>query len=199
MKTCTKCGDPKELTDFSKNKNKKDGLDIWCKDCKKTYHKNYYLKNKDKLNKNAIEYVKNNPEKRKVIAKKWYDNHTEQATAIKKNWVKNNPEKVKTYALEYYNINSIKIREYSFKRTYGITFADLEQMKFKQDWCCKTCGINESDLLEMTGKGLFLDHDHKTGVIRGLLCQDCNIGLGGFRDNIESLKRAIKYLGGSID
>jgi hypothetical protein len=47
-------------------------------------------------------------------------------------------------------------------------------------------------------KYLAVDHCHKTGKIRGLLCHYCNIALGGFKDSIESLKKAIKYLEGSI-
>lgn len=43
-----------------------------------------------------------------------------------------------------------------------------------------------------------VDHDHNTGKVRGLLCRRCNVALGQLDDNIESLKRAINYLGGSL-
>ena len=39
-----------------------------------------------------------------------------------------------------------------------------------------------------------LDHDHKTELFRGWICQHCNNGLGGFRDDIDTLKRAVRYL-----
>tara|TARA_Y100001951_G_C11038895_1_gene129121 strand:- start:98 stop:505 length:408 start_codon:yes stop_codon:yes gene_type:complete len=39
-----------------------------------------------------------------------------------------------------------------------------------------------------------LDHDHKTEMFRGWICQHCNNGLGGFRDSIRALERAIEYL-----
>jgi hypothetical protein len=42
--------------------------------------------------------------------------------------------------------------------------------------------------------GLHVDHDHKTGLIRGLLCTQCNPGIGYFQDSIERLQLAIKYL-----
>jgi hypothetical protein len=86
------------------------------------------------------------------------------------------------------------IKTNSRKYLYNLTEDQFQQMLFDQDWCCGVCGINESDYLEMAGKGLFLDHDHKTGKIRGLLCQSCNLGLGSFRDNPEFLVKAIAWV-----
>lgn len=40
-----------------------------------------------------------------------------------------------------------------------------------------------------------VDHDHKTGLVRGMLCVDCNVGLGRFKDNAEALRRAADYVG----
>lgn len=51
---------------------------------------------------------------------------------------------------------------------------------------CKTAGT--------ATQPLFVDHDHSDGIVRGLLCNPCNTGLGFFRDNIESLASAIEYL-----
>ena len=48
---------------------------------------------------------------------------------------------------------------------------------------------------QKTGKGkMAIDHDHATGKVRGLICYNCNIGLGHFKDSIDTLERAIEYL-----
>jgi hypothetical protein len=52
----------------------------------------------------------------------------------------------------------------------------------------KQCSICKSET------GLCIDHDHRTGNVRGLLCNSCNIGLGFFKDDLQLLKTAIKYL-----
>jgi hypothetical protein len=47
-------------------------------------------------------------------------------------------------------------------------------------------------------KPVDIDHCHKTGLTRGLLCRSCNVGLGFFRDNVESLRNAVVYLSPKI-
>jgi len=83
-------------------------------------------------------------------------------------------------------------------KQYGLTLEQYEGMLEFQDHKCKICGGEESTV-DKTGitRRLSIDHDHDTGQIRGLLCSRCNTALGSFRDNVESLKRAILYLEGS--
>jgi hypothetical protein len=66
----------------------------------------------------------------------------------------------------------------------------------EQDNKCKICGCEEKrrSASEKIAPRLCIDHCHKTGVIRGLLCHDCNTGLGKFKDNIELLFKAVNYL-----
>ena len=82
-------------------------------------------------------------------------------------------------------------RNYDLKRTYGITSAEFEELKESQGGRCAICKTDDPK-----GRhGVFaVDHCHKSGKIRGLLCNKCNVGLGSFRDNIESLLNAIDYL-----
>ena len=56
---------------------------------------------------------------------------------------------------------------------------------------CDICGLDNSG---SSGRRLAIDHDHKTGTVRGMLCQKCNVGLGNFNDNPELLAKAIRYI-----
>jgi hypothetical protein len=76
------------------------------------------------------------------------------------------------------------------KRMYGMTYKDYNNMFSDQEGCCLICGKHQE---EVFGK-LVIDHDHETGTIRGLLCHLCNASMGGFRDSIDMLQKAIIYL-----
>lgn len=56
---------------------------------------------------------------------------------------------------------------------------------------CDICGTDKSGY---SGRNMCIDHDHKTGIVRGILCQKCNVGLGNFQDNPNLLLSAVKYL-----
>lgn len=67
-------------------------------------------------------------------------------------------------------------------------------MLIKQEGKCKICGREILLFGESKHRTAHVDHDHSTGKVRGLLCQECNTGFGKFRDNTEYLANAIKYL-----
>lgn len=88
-------------------------------------------------------------------------------------------------------------RDSHLKRSYGISLEEYDKMYFEQDGCCMICGKNENELLEQhneTQKLLFVDHNHKTGKVRGLLCRKCNFMISYVGDNFNLLYRAIAYL-----
>ena len=70
------------------------------------------------------------------------------------------------------------------KRRYGLSDQQYQEMVNTTPHC-PICGSEEP---------LVIDHDHSTSEVRGLICDSCNLGLGKFKDNIESLKNAITYL-----
>ena len=75
------------------------------------------------------------------------------------------------------------VRRNHIKRKYGVTAEQYDDMK---KLGCGICGQKDS---------LVLDHDHISGKTRSMLCQNCNKGLGHFKDNPNLLKEAINYLG----
>lgn len=75
-------------------------------------------------------------------------------------------------------------------RRYKITFKQYLQLLINQDYSCAICGRGEW----LFNRALDVDHCHNTGRIRGLLCRDCNKGLGMFRDNAHHIDKAAKYL-----
>lgn len=72
---------------------------------------------------------------------------------------------------------------------FGISLEDYDLKLEEQKGVCAICGG-----LCKSGKRLAVDHDHKTGNIRDLLCGNCNGGLGKFQDNPELLIKAADYL-----
>ena len=77
--------------------------------------------------------------------------------------------------------NKERARDTYLRGTYGISLSDYSQMFDKQGGCCAICGVKED---KAPRSNLFVDHDHSTGLVRGLLCHHCNSGLGHFMDNV---------------
>ena len=73
---------------------------------------------------------------------------------------------------------------------YKLSESEIEQMSQKQNHCCAICSAPQSSFKNK----LAIDHCHKTGKVRGLLCSNCNHALGKFKDKISILKKAIEYL-----
>ena len=83
------------------------------------------------------------------------------------------------------------IRKSNLKRRYGVSPARYQQMVKDQGGVCALCGATEPG---RNHKNWCIDHCHNSAVVRGLLCHQCNVGLGAFKDNIGVLQKAIDYL-----
>ena len=81
-------------------------------------------------------------------------------------------------------------KKWRLKYNYGITLEDYNRLLEKQNGACAICGTTSTG----KRKSFYVDHDHKTNEVRGLLCNQCNSGLGNLGDNIEIIEKAIKYL-----
>ena len=84
-------------------------------------------------------------------------------------------------------------RLYQKKTKYGITKEEYHNLFISQENRCLICGTEFN-----TKTSGVVDHDHKTGLVRGILCKKCNTLLGMANENIEVLENAIKYLKNNI-
>lgn len=84
-----------------------------------------------------------------------------------------------------------------FKKSYGLTYKEVLALREKQQNLCAICGQEGFMMNKRVKSALNVDHNHKTGEVRGLLCHNCNRGLGLFQDDVERLKTAIAYLEGA--
>ena len=85
-------------------------------------------------------------------------------------------------------------RNDALKRKYKMTLLDYNKLATEQDNLCLICKNKQTTILRGVEIGLVVDHNHITGKVRGLLCTNCNAGLGWFKENTEYLKEAINYL-----
>jgi len=85
-------------------------------------------------------------------------------------------------------------RDGHLKRSYGITQAQYEEMLAEQGGGCAICGTDVFGDNQHGSMSAAVDHDHDTGVVRGLLCRECNTTLGRMKDNPELLRRAADYI-----
>jgi hypothetical protein len=153
------------------------------------------MKNQEKLNEEARNRRKNNPEKFREIGRrsyrknkkkaairmaKWREENIDKAKQISNDWKKDNPEKASLTRLSRYNLSA---EDFNLK---------LKEQKNR-------CAICDCPFIQTP----HVDHDHNCCLekchscgkcIRGLLCKDCNFGLGRFKDDTEVLERAIQYL-----
>jgi len=81
------------------------------------------------------------------------------------------------------------------KMKYGITENHYQELLKKQGGVCAVCGSPESG--NASCRRLVVDHCHETGAVRGLLCHQCNTGIGQLRDSAEMLEKAAAYLRGA--
>ena len=167
---CGVCKVVKDESEFHKNSRSKTGYQWRCKSCDKKWHHARYLRDKDKIKRQNEKYKSENKEKLDVASKVWR---------------LNNKDKVKKYQ-----------RISNLRKNFGIEIVDYERMLEDQGGVCYICKKPETYISKASGvvANLAVDHCHKTGSIRRLLCKACNQGLGMFNDNYEIIMNAAAYL-----
>ncbi len=165
---------------------------INCERCEKKVvitgrNQKYY---KDCKKENKKEYMEEYNQKTEVKEnKKKYQKEYNQRPDVKK--------KQKKYSKEHSQTPKDKKRAKENRlKKYGLTLKEYNSMVKKQKNKCAICAKEETERTNggEKVKSLSVDHNHKTGKVRELLCAKCNKGIGFFDDDISKLKTIIKYL-----
>jgi hypothetical protein len=179
QKKCLRCGEKKPLDEFNKDSSQDDGKCTRCKTCMKYYRDKYRAENPEHFKKISRASL-NRRRKEKYPLREPVDGNCSRCGEFRE-------------AAEFYrNKNSPTGRDswckdcrrtYHRAYTYGISEEKLKE--FTDIGECQICGATER---------LFIDHCHNKNEVRGLLCINCNFGIGNFRDSKELLIRAAEYL-----
>lgn len=175
---------------------------------KKEYNKKYYEENKEREQQRSLEYYHKNKdkidkEKKKEYHKQWYKANKHKIPARTENEKEErNRKRRERYAndKDYRERTKAKVRAYNkrnprqkinnrLQNSYGITLEEFEQLLIDQNNCCAICGTEHKK-----EQSLHVDHNHNTGEVRGLLCHNCNFGIGHFQDDFNLLIKASEYI-----
>lgn len=140
---------------------------------------------KAKNRERAARYRRLHPEKIKEIDKR------------SKERAKQDPErlaKLRSYQKSYREKNRDDLSHKERERKFGITRQEYAELFHKQGGVCAICKSPETAMRLGKVKALAVDHNHSTGAVRGLLCSDCNTGIGKLKEDRKILLEAIKYL-----
>jgi len=142
----------------------------------KDYHRKQYLSNKETITAKNKQYALE---------------HKDEIDQYKLKWYCDNKSRILDTRKKKYSEKSVsEKRAKNLKANYNISLEEYESILVAQDYKCKCCGIDSKYLK----KHLSVDHDHKTGKVRGLLCSNCNLILGLVHDNPEILVTLASYL-----
>lgn len=178
-KLCTRCETLKDLGDFPKRKDSKDGYNTRCKICIAEVNAARYQANREDRQKVSSERYYRNKEAIQKKKKETYDANAEFYRKVSRDYGKSDRGR---YARR---INKLKV-------VYNLSDIQYRGLMDNQAGVCPICKKS----LDHLGydKSIMVDHDHRTGKVRGLLCGLCNSMLGFAEDSIETLENAVDFL-----
>lgn len=206
MKTCTKCKLPKDESKFSFRCDRPLKLYSHCKECHTARTTAQYHANKNRTPKEVellravrkskrLSLTKSCPRcgiekpKSEFYAKAGKPGETRcwcKSCSVVAGTESNRKRRNKDPEGHLKQIRNLKLQY-----DYGITLEDRNRMFIAQGGACAVC---KERLLEQGRKGLHVDHDHKTGKVRGLLCPNCNYAIGHMRDSSVIARAVAEYL-----
>lgn len=197
-KLCPTCKTLKPTAEFHKDKSKIDGLCTYCKPCMVARQKSYagrparhqapegmkrcsHCKETKAITEFFASAIRFDGLDRRcrtccgTLHDQWRRKNLPAAAAAGRKWRAENPERSK---------------DHGRKKNYDLPLGTYDRMLAQQNGKCAICFAESAG-----GKGAFhVDHCHDSGKVRGLLCHECNLGLGKFKDRADLLTSAINYL-----
>lgn len=172
---CKKCNLEKSTAQFCKDKYRKSGYTPYCNLCRKEINYNWTLRNREKVRDYSRDSYHRNKEK--ILERRRKDR-------------KDNPEKWSLARKKQYCKLKARVKGWKAAGIKDMTIEKYNEMIKLQNNCCALCNTPASSLKRI----LNVDHNHSTGMVRELLCDLCNRGLGYFKDSSDLLQKAILYL-----
>ncbi|MGW2232566.1 endonuclease VII domain-containing protein [Streptomyces sp. NPDC001759] len=177
-KQCRVCERHLPLGAFARDGNRRDGLQVWCRECVAEYSATRYRRRREAVGKTVREKV-DVPAGHKLCracgeVKPHSEWHRKRSA----------PDGL---ASRCKACRAVLLRQDHLKRKYGLTEAERDALIAAQIGVCCIC---------LSAAATHVDHCHKTGRVRGVLCFNCNAGLGLLRDDPEAMNRAAAYLEG---
>lgn len=179
-KYCTLCLEDKQLSDYPKCARAPDGLQYRCRSCC--------------AKASSVSRAKRDHEEAKAVKQAWYKKNQEKILA---RYATKREERRKTTAewdVQHPDQKKLNIRKSRLRRFYGLTLQDYDGLKSQQDNRCAICGVIPDGNAAKSYDGFHVDHNHVTGRVRGLLCGNCNTGIGMLKESEVVLQSAIQYL-----
>lgn len=189
-KRCRDCGEMKPLSAFWRWASSKDGYHIYCMACGSIRNARYAARRRERQGLPPAMPKRKTPEVPAGI--KWCrdcETIKEAGDFPLSKKASGRGSYCKPCFADRVRSSRVKVhgnaREYHLRHRYGIGTADVEEMLAAQENKCLICGRPDPE---------HVDHSHETGKVRGILCFNCNQGLGNFRDDVRVLVRAANYL-----
>lgn len=189
-KRCRDCGETKPVSEFWRWAQAKDGYGVYCRRCGSIRNAQYAARRRERQ---GLPPVIPKPRAPQVPeGMKWCRDCDEVKPLdefVRAKKVSGRGSYCKPCQNARTDESRLRLhggsREYHLRHRYGIGVADVERMLEEQGGACLICDKPDPE---------HVDHDHETGKVRGILCFNCNQGLGNFRDDVRSLTRAVGYL-----
>lgn len=145
----------------------------WSKERQLEYRREYYTRNRETILAKNQEWRTKNKERHLARAREWHHENRDVILPKKREYSRRTKES-----------RAHKLRQ----KKYGITPDDFTKLLERQAGLCAICRVS---------KAAVVDHNHKTGAIRGILCSPCNTAIGLLKECPKRFEAAVKYLGTS--